>query len=239
MTAMPSAAVVRTASAASRLAGPGEQGIVETGHEQRDAHVTALLLGGVGVGCRDVVGEQPEIAEPRPHRRRYRSSRHDHRVADFFGAARADQDAGDGGMSEWELQGCGAQRHAVSFADGFHADRRGESIFGGRSVVEGRAADGAGEQAGVEHASDHHGRAVGMGCRQQFGQAGLVEQGVAAGQQHHVHIGVAHDAGEHRGLVHAGADCSHDSLVAQSFQGRVGRTSDWPDSRWRPPPPRP
>ena len=54
------------------------------------------------------------------------------------------------------------------------------------------------------------------GGREQFGERLLVEEGVAAGAQDHVDVGVADEAGEHLGLVHAGADRPDDAFGAQS-----------------------
>lgn len=45
---------------------------------------------------------------------------------------------------------------------------------------------------------------------------------MAARAQHHVDVGVADEAGEHGGLVHAGADGSDDAFGAEPFEGRVG-----------------
>ena len=50
----------------------------------------------------------------------------------------------------------------------------------------------------------------------------LVEQRVAAGEQEHVDVGLADEPGEHRRLVHPGADRAHDALVAQPGERRVG-----------------
>ena len=68
-------------------------------------------------------------------------------VADLVGGAGADQDARDGRMAEREVQGGGAQRHAVPFGD------RLAGAGPGRARVRARARSrrwrpGAGRRAG-------------------------------------------------------------------------------------------
>jgi len=91
-----------------------------------------------------------------------------------------------------------------------------------RQVVEGGAWTRVGQQPAVEDAADHHRHpALGAGG-QQLPQGPLVEQAVAAGDQHHVEVEVADEAGQHLRLVHAGPDRPHHALVAQLGQGREG-----------------
>ena len=53
------------------------------------------------------------------------------------------------------------------------------------------------------------------------GSASLVEQRVAPGQQEHVEVALAGEPGEHRRLVHPGADRPDDPLLAQPVERRV------------------
>jgi hypothetical protein len=93
----------------------------------------------------------------------------------------------------------------------------------GRVVVGGVRARGRGrQQPAVEHPADHHRDPARLAQRQQPVERGLVQQGVAAGQQHHVEVGVAHQVGQHLPLVHAGADGADRALRAQLVQGGVG-----------------
>ena len=71
--------------------------------------------------------------------------------------------------------------------------------------------------------------------RQQLVERDLVEQRVAAGQQEAVEVGLAGEAGQHLGLVHAGADRPDDALRAQLGErlvGAVERLSKWSSGSW-------
>ncbi len=52
----------------------------------------------------------------------------------------------------------------------------------------------------------------------------LVEQRVATGAHEGVEVTFPREAGEHLGLVHAGTDGRHDTLLAQLGEGREGAT---------------
>jgi hypothetical protein len=49
----------------------------------------------------------------------------------------------------------------------------------------------------------------------------MVQQGVPPGEQHHVHVGVPDEPGEHRGLVHARADGADGAFGAHPLQRRI------------------
>lgn len=97
-----------------------------------------------------------------------------------------------------------------------------EEFGGGCGVVEGGAGLRVGEQAGVEDPADHHADAAFGGERQELGQASLVEQAVAAGQQHGVDVRLTDEPGRQLGLVHADADRAEHALGTQAFQLGVG-----------------
>ena len=62
------------------------------------------------------------------------------------------------------------------------------------------------------HATDDDGDLALHAGRQQLVEGDLVEQRVPAGAQQDVEIGLAHEAGQHLGLVHPGADRADNTL---------------------------
>lgn len=110
----------------------------------------------------------------------------------------------------------------MAFRGLLESQRAADEGAGRLGVVVGRAGAGVREQARVVDAADEDGDAVPLGGGQQVRAGTGVEEGVAARAQHDVDVGVAHEAGEHRGLVHPGADGPDDALGAQFLQCRVG-----------------
>jgi hypothetical protein len=113
----------------------------------------------------------------------------------------------------------------VAVADGRDAAGTLDQLRRSRQVVVGGAGPGrlARQQPAVEHAGGDHRDAALLAQRQQHVQRRGVQQGVAAGQQHHVHVGVQHQVGEHLPLVHPRADGADHPGRAELVQGRVGR----------------
>lgn len=147
------------------------------------------------------------------------------RVApDLYGITHAEGDVEDAGVGQGEGDGGGRQGGAVGLADVGDGTRAVDELGRGGLVVVLHAFGGAiaREQAGVEDADGHDALAVFLSGGQDVVQARLVEEGVAAGQHHHVGGGLAQEAGEHGGLVHARADRTDDALVAQRGEGGHG-----------------
>jgi hypothetical protein len=87
-----------------------------------------------------------------------------------------------------------------------------------------RAGRRVAQQAGVVHAGGHHADAPFGTQWQQFTQAGLVEQGVPAGEHEAVEPGIArlaHEPGQHRRLVHASADRADGPGLPEICEGTV------------------
>ena len=77
------------------------------------------------------------------------------------------------------------------------------------------------EEAAVEDTRCDHRDAPFHAERQQFVEGALLEQCVPACQHEGVHVGVAGELGQHRGLVHAGTDSGDDTLSPQLFERRI------------------
>ena len=90
-------------------------------------------------------------------------------------------------------------------------------------ALRGRAAC---EQSAVEHPGRDDPDTALFTDRQQVVERRLLEQGVAACEHEHVHVGVAGEVGQHLSLVHARADCRDDALPAQLLERRVGAIED-------------
>ena len=134
------------------------------------------------------------------------------------GAARPGEDARDRGMREREAQRRGLEVDAVARA------HRGEPLRArdhrrrrGRVIV-GRARRRVGEEPAVEHPARDDAHAALGAERQQIDERGLIEQRVAAREQHAVELGLAHEAREQRRAVHPGTDRAHHALRAQPPQ---------------------
>ncbi len=83
------------------------------------------------------------------------------------------------------------------------------------AVVVLRARDGAGgEDAGVEHAPEHHADPP-FRCELEERERRLLEERIAAGQHHAVDVGFAGEARADRGVVDAEADRPHHALRTQ------------------------
>lgn len=124
-------------------------------------------------------------------------------------------------MAEREAQCGGPQRYAVAFGDRQQPQRPVEHRLGNRCVVVSGAGSGRGEQTGVEHPADDDATAAGGCLREQFGEPVLVQERVAAGQQHHVDVRLAHEPGGQRRLVHPDPDRADHAFGAQPLQCRV------------------
>ena len=137
----------------------------------------------------------------RPARRRSAHSAprdlrlHERRVLlDFGGAARAGNDGDHGRVRRAELQRRRLDVGAVAFAEG--ADGVGARHHVGlrRFIVERRA---AGQKPGIVGAAQHDLDALGEASGEQLSERGVVEQGVAPGDQEEVRLGRL-EAGEGR-----------------------------------------
>src|SRR5450755_3088440 len=99
-------------------------------------------------------------------------------------------------MRAWKLQRGGGQRNAKLCAGRFDGRDTRDNVWWRRRVIEiRRRAIGrvraAGEYSGVVRTTEHDADLAPMALRQQFGERGLVEQRVAAGQQDQVEVGMA------------------------------------------------
>ncbi len=99
---------------------------------------------------------------------------------------------------------------------------RSHDRVGRRLIVEVRPRARVGQHAAVHDPDHHHRDPLGDAARQQLGECRLVQQRVPPGDHEDVHVGLVGEPGEHRGLVHPGADRAHGPLAAQPLQGRVG-----------------
>ncbi len=131
----------------------------------------------------------------------------------------AQHDRGDGRMGERELQRRVGEGDAMRAADPL--DPRHAVQDGGRRrlVIVGRAGDGAGrEDARIEHPAQHHADAFPFGKRQEFVQGRLLQERVAAGEQHGVEIAGLGEADAHLGFVESDPDRPDGSRCAQSVE---------------------
>jgi hypothetical protein len=110
----------------------------------------------------------------------------------------------------------------VPGAGGAHPAGAGQHGGRGRGVVVGAAVVRAGQDAAVEYAGRQHRHAAPLAHREQLGRGGLVEQRVAARDQHAVQVAALRQPGERGGGVHPGADGPDHSLIAERRQRRVG-----------------
>ncbi len=125
-------------------------------------------------------------------------------------------------MAPGELEGGGGQRDAVPGAGVAHPAGAGRHGGRGRGVVVGAAVVRAGQDPAVEHAGRQHGHAAPLAHREQVRRGGLVEQRVAARDQHAVQVAALRQPGQRGRGVHAGPDGPDHALVAERRQRRVG-----------------
>ncbi len=85
----------------------------------------------------------------------------------------------------------------------------------GRRIVVVRVAH---EDAAVEHSAGDDGDAALDAERQQLVERTRVEERVPTREQQTVDVGLAREASEHLGLVHADADRAHDTFAAEPFE---------------------
>ena len=78
------------------------------------------------------------------------------------------------------------------------------------------------ENAGIEHAAEHHADALLPGQRQELRQRRLLQQRIAAGQQHGVERSGRGETHAHVGLVDADPDAGNDALAAKPVEGDIG-----------------
>ena len=79
-----------------------------------------------------------------------------------------------------------------------------------------------GENAGIEHASEHHAQSLARGGRQEALQRRLLQQRIAPRQQHDVEIARLSETLTHLGFVDADADSRNHLRAAQLIESTIG-----------------
>ena len=145
------------------------------------------------------------------------------RSSDLLRRPRAETDADDGRVREREGDRRCRQCRPVALADRGDRPRPLDDLRRCIAVVVAPAAGRLplGEKAAVEDAGGDDSDTAFLAEGKEVVEAVLLEERVPAREHHHVDVGVPHEVGEHRRLVHPGADRRHGALRAQLRERRI------------------
>src|SRR5260370_14805859 len=137
------------------------------------------------------------------------------------GGAGSNQHRGNGWMAKRKLKGGRLEWNPVPRTYGLQPHCPLQDRGGHRTVVVVGGGTGVGQEAAVESASDDDRDPLFKTERKQLGEADLVQQRLAAGEQETIQIRTPSQAGKHLRLVHSGTEGADQLLAAKLVEGPI------------------
>src|SRR5258708_25455367 len=142
-------------------------------------------------------------------------------VLELGGGAGSNQHRGNRWMAKRKLKGGRLERNSVPGAYGLQPQCPLQDRGGHRTVVVVGGGTGVGQEAAVKSASDDDRDPLFKTERKQLGEADLVQQRVAAGEQETIEVRTPSQAGKHLRLVHSGTEGADQLLAAKLVEGPI------------------